>query len=343
MIKVFGRNPTGKRLETVRKSKQYKDGAFQNIESTEVMGGEFSYTDLLWKTIRRPAYVTPGKPVPNVKTDLHKPLDSKPTITWFGHSSYLLQSNGFNTLVDPVFSGYASPFSFFARAFPGSDIYKVQDMPPIDLLLITHDHYDHLDYNAILGLKGNVKRIVTSLGVGEHLEYWGFDTSMITELDWWQGTEITNDIRITATPARHFSGRTITRAQTLWSSFVLEINGYRIFLGGDSGYGEHFKAIARQTRNFDLAILESGQYGAGWPLIHMRPEETVMAAQDLGAKILLPVHWAKFALSIHPWNEPPKRVTAEAASLGQPVAFPMIGEPYVIGQGVNNARWWDFE
>jgi L-ascorbate metabolism protein UlaG (beta-lactamase superfamily) len=187
-----------------------------------------------------------------------------------------------------------------------------------------------------------VKKVVTSLGVGEHLEHWGFAPEIITELDWWQTTTIDNDINITATLARHFSGRGIKRATSLWSSFVLNLNGYRLFLGGDSGYGTHFKTIGEKFGPFDLAILENGQYGHNWPTIHTMPEETVLAAQDLQAKIVLPVHWGKFVLSTHPWNEPIKRFIEAANKAQLAFATPKIGEPYVIGGKVSSDDWWEF-
>ncbi|MGC4098400.1 MAG: MBL fold metallo-hydrolase [Nitrospira sp.] len=170
-----------------------------------------------------------------------------------------------------MFCGYASPIPMFGKAFAGSDVYTVDDMPPIDVLVLTHDHYDHLDYQTVVKLNAKVKQVVTSLGVGEHLEHWGIAPEKITELDWWETATLPESITITAAPARHFSGRGITRAKTLWSSFILTIHGYQIYIGGDSGYGKHFKEIGERYIKFDLALLESGQYGVGWPNIHMQP------------------------------------------------------------------------
>jgi L-ascorbate metabolism protein UlaG (beta-lactamase superfamily) len=310
----------------------------------------------------RPKDTAPPRPLPSVRTDLGALSSNHPVIVWFGHSSYLVKVKGFHILVDPVFSGNASPVSFFARAFPGADVYGVKDMPPIDLLLLTHDHYDHLDYKTVLELAPGVRHICTSLGVGSHLEYWGIPAEKITELDWgesWSSGHLT----LTATPARHFSGRTVKRGQTLWSSFVLKIAGatdggnqgmpgaagggnegmpgYSLFLGGDSGYETHFKDIGREYGPFDIAILECGQYGVNWPYIHMMPEQTLAAAMDLGAKHLLPVHWGKFTLSLHPWNEPIRRLTAAAAGHALPLTTPRIGEPVILGKSYPQERWWD--
>jgi L-ascorbate metabolism protein UlaG (beta-lactamase superfamily) len=244
-------------------------------------------------------------------------------------------------LIDPVFSGNAAPLSFMVKAFPGSDVYKAEDIPVIDYLILTHDHYDHLDYKTILKLKRKVKAIYCSLGISSHLKHWGIDTGIITEMDWWEEQQLDEAITLVATPARHFSGRGIKRAQTLWSSFVLQTATHRLFLGGDSGYDSHFKTIGEKYGPFDIALLEAGQYNTMWPLIHMMPEETVQAASDLQAKLLLPVHWGKFSLAMHAWNEPVKRVLARAKELNIPVRTPMIGEPTVLGTTYTMNNWWE--
>ena len=199
------------------------------------------------------------------------------------------------------------------KAFDGSDIYTVDDFPEIDFLILTHDHYDHLDYKTIKKLKPKVKTIYCSLGLSSHLIYWGFNENIITEMDWWQTNKMADDMTLTAAPARHFSGRGLKRYKTLWSSFILKTSSYNLYLGGDSGYDSHFKEIGEKYGPFDIAILESGQYNTAWPLIHMMPEQTVQAALDLKAKVLLPVHWGKFTLAMHPWNEPVQRVLKAAA------------------------------
>ncbi len=212
--KVFGKQPSGKRLERIIQSPHYKSGSFQNVEPTSVMAKNVSFLKLLKDFYNRPKTVKPSKSISYVKTDLKQLHADKPVIVWFGHSSYFIQSKGYTVLVDPVFSGNASPVSFFGKSFPGSDNYSVEDFPAIDLLILTHDHYDHLDFQTILKLKDKVKTIVTSLGVGEHLEYWGLPKDKMVELDWWQNHLFDATISITATPARHFSGRGITRGKT---------------------------------------------------------------------------------------------------------------------------------
>ena len=254
-------------------------------------------------------------------------------------SSCFLKINGVTILVDPVFSGNAAPVSCMIKAFKGTDIYTVDDFPNIDILLLTHDHYDHLDYKTVKKLQHKVKKVCCSLGVGSHLEHWGFDQKTITELDWWQTFE-TRELTLTATPGRHFSGRGLKRGQTLWSGFVLETKGYNLFLGGDSGYDSHFKKIGDEFGPFDLVILESGQYNKSWPHIHMMPEQTVQASLDLQSKVLLPVHWAKFSLAMHPWTEPIQRVVTEAKKLGVKLTTPMIGETVTIGKDYPDQAWW---
>lgn len=304
------------------------------------MAENSSMLKTMWKFFNKPKYTSPASVLPSVKTNLGSLAANSPVIVWFGHSSYFIHTGTKTILVDPVFSGYASPFSFGAKSFAGSDAYDTGDFPFIDLLIITHDHYDHLDSRTVAKLKDKTGRIATSLGVGSHLVYWGFDENIITEFDWWETKNYFDDITLTAAPARHFSGRTFIRNKTLWSSFILQANGYKIYLGGDSGYDAHFKTIGEKFGSFDLAILESGQYNQQWPDIHMMPEDTVQASVDLHAKWLLPVHWGKFALSLHPWNEPIQRVLAKARELHVNVVTPMIGEPVVLGRSYPGNEWW---
>ena len=340
--KQFGKDPVGIRLEQVRNSPNYRDGAFQNPMPTEMMLKDTSFTKLIWKSFNKPASVRPPKPLPSVKTDLRNLNDESPTIIWFGHSSYLIKSKGFTILVDPVINGHASPVSFFGKPFPGTDIYSFDDLPQVDLVLLTHDHYDHLHYESIQQLARSARHFCASLGVASHLEHWGVAPEKITEFDWWETKKISPDVELTATPARHFSGRTFKRGTTLWSSFVLSLHGFKLFLGGDSGYGTHFNEIGSKHGPFDIAILECGQYGKNWPYIHMLPEETVTAAKDLGAKVLLPVHWAKFELAFHDWDDSIKRVTKSASDVSQSITTPLIGEPVTLNSSYPNKNWWVF-
>lgn len=337
---VFGVNPSGKRLERIEQSPNYREGIFQNLNPTEVMLKDASMVKMLRDFFNKPKETEPSYTLPSVQTNLTAVADDKPSIVWFGHSSYLIKSKGKTVLVDPVFSGNASPVAFFAKAFDGANGYGAKDMPNIDALVITHDHYDHLDYKTILALQPKIKTIYTSLGVGAHLEHWGIPAEKIVELDWNQHQKISDSMEITAVPARHFSGRSFTRAKTLWSAFVLSIDGYKIFIGGDSGYDTHFKTIGQQHGPFDIALLEAGQYGANWPNIHMMPEETIIAAKDLNTKVLMPVHWAKFALALHNWDEPITRVVAEAHKQNIKITTPLIGEVVVLDSIYPEKEWW---
>lgn len=339
-LHIYGKLPSGERLKRIKSSANYKDGSFQNLSKTNAMAEDASFFKTMREFFNKPENVKPPRKLPFVKTDL-KNLGDKPTLVWFGHSSYLLKINGVTILVDPVLSGSAAPMSFMIRSFLGSDEYAVEDFPPIDYLVLTHDHYDHLDYKTVLKLKGRVKTVVCSLGVGSHLEHWGLKGNIIHELDWWENFS-GKEISFTAVPGRHFSGRGIKRGQSIWSAFILKTGDYNLFLGGDSGYDSHFKEIGNKFGPFDLAILESGQYNKSWPNIHMMPEETVQAALDLRANVLLPVHWAKFSLAMHVWNEPIRRVLEKARELNLNVACPKIGESFCIGQTLPAESWWEF-
>ena len=317
-IKAFGAKPP--------------ERVFDNPEPTDLRLQGASMATVMWEFFfRKPRLSVPPAPLPAAKTDLSTVQDG---LVWFGHSSYFVQTGGMRLGVDLVLSGHASPFSFMTKAFQATYTYTVSDIPDLDILVITHDHYDHLDYETVVALAPRVKTIVTTLGVGAHLQYWGIPGSKIVELGWgghWGP--------LTATPARHFSGRTTRRNHTLWASFVLTLGGRRLFLGGDSGYGAHFASIGLEYGPFDLALLECGQYGVHWPYIHMFPEQTYQAALDLRAKALMPVHWGKFSLSLHEWDEPIRRLSAVAN--GVPLVTPRIGEMVPLGGPYPGKAWWD--
>ena len=342
-LKITGKPPSGKHLEKLKQSPNYKKNAFQNLSDTPMIPADISYWKMTKEFFKKNKDKQPPRPLPSVKTDLVNLNSSKPVIVWFGHSSYLIRIENKNFLIDPVFSGTASPLSFMIKAFPGSNIYKPEDMPAIDYLILTHDHYDHLDFKTVRKLRNKVNNIYCSLGVSSHLKYWGFDINKITEMDWWESKQLEENISLTAAPARHFSGRGIKRGQTLWSSFILRTKDHNLYLGGDSGYDSHFKEIGDKYGPFDIAILEAGQYNTMWPLIHMMPEETAQAAVDLKAKSLLPVHWGKFSLALHAWDEPIKRVIEKAESLNMNVYTPKIGQPLILENGFKTENWWNLE
>jgi len=337
----FGKPATDARLSRIQKSPNFRDGQFQNLSFTPTFAEDVSKWEMIrdgiFKISKRKA---PTTALPSVKTNLKNLPPEKNVLVWFGHSSYFMQIDGKKILVDPVFSGHASPFSFMVKSFKGTDVYQPEDFPEIDYLFITHDHWDHLDYKTVLKLMPKVDRIISGLGTGEHLEYWGFDPAKIIEKDWNESAVLDSGFQITATPGRHFSGRSFKRNESIWCSFVLQTPSKKIFIGGDSGYDTHFAKIGAEHGPFDLALLECGQYNKSWKYIHMMPEQTVQAAIDLKAKNLMPVHWGKFALSLHAWDEPIERVTKEASRLVIPLVHPMIGEMVDLDQFGVTAEWW---
>lgn len=337
----FGKTANGERLAIINNSPNFRDGKFQNQSFTPDLAEDASYFSIMKEaSFKRSKRNRPKEVLPSVKTSLLTLNPEKDVLVWFGHSSYFMQIDGKTMLVDPVFSGSASPFSFMVKSFEGSDVYTPDDFPEIDYLFITHDHWDHLDYKTVLKLKPKVGKIITSLGTGAHLEHWGFAPEQIIEKDWNESAVLDSGFVITATPARHFSGRGFKRNQAIWASFVLQTPSKNIFIGGDSGYDTHFAKIGIEHGPFDLALLECGQYNKSWKYIHMMPEELVQAAIDLKAKTFVPVHWGKFALALHAWDEPIERVTKEAHRLNVPIVHPMIGEEVNLDLFEITTEWW---
>lgn len=337
-LPVFGSLPEGARLARIKGLENYKDGGLENRLPTPMKPDDVSYWDMLLAMLKGNKNSSPKKILPHVQPDFSKIDGVK--VTWFGHSSYLLQVDALNILVDPVFSARTSPFSFVGnKNYEGTDFIKPEDFPALDVVLITHDHYDHLDYHTILRLKDKTKHFITSLGTGAHLERWGVPADKITELSWGEAVEV-NGLKFLARSARHFSGRLFKRNQSLWSAFILQTPNHKLYLGGDSGYDIHFKQDGEQYGPFDLAILECGQYNAYWPLIHMFPEQTVQAAIDLKAKVLLPVHWGKFTLALHDWNEPVIRAVKKAEEMNLKITTPILGEALILDQEYPVKRWY---
>ncbi len=337
----FGQIPAGVRLERIRKSPHYTNGKFQNLRPTpDLTEGVSYYTVMKEFFFEKSKRSEPHDRLPSKKTDLLNLHPDSRTLVWFGHSSYFMQLDGKKILVDPVFSGGASPLKFTTPSYPGSDIYTTDDMPEIDYLFISHDHWDHLDYETILKLKPKVKKVITGLGVGAHLEHWGYDLSRIEEKDWNEEVILDDGFKAMTTPARHFSGRGFKRMRSIWMSFVLMTPTVRIFIGGDSGYDTHFADIGNTYGPFDLVLLECGQYNKNWRYIHMMPEEVIRAGLDLKAKRLMPVHWAKFTLGQHAWDEPVVRLLEENKKVNLPVLTPLIGELINLRDPIPSVAWW---
>ena len=338
----FGRAPSGKRLERMKRSMNYKQGQFQNLSSTPTLTEGVSFYQAFREFFFSPSKrKKPLEMVPSQKTNLHKLQPNENSLIWFGHSSYFLQLEGKKILVDPVLSGHASPVKFTTRSFGGSDVYTADDIPAIDYLFITHDHWDHLDYTTVVKLKPRIGKIITGLGVGAHLEHWGFAPEKIIENDWDETVVLDDGFVVHTAPTRHFSGRGLRRNGTLWLSFILITPNHRIYFGGDSGYDTHFANIGSKYGPFDLAILENGQYDKNWKYIHMMPEEVLKAAQDLKAGKLLPVHWSKFALANHDWDDPIIRLSAAGSDHPTTILTPLIGERVNIDVTTPSMdQWW---
>ena len=329
----------------MRSSSNYQRGAFVNREETPQFSEGYSMGKVLREFMfKRNKNSVPATSIPALKTDLHQLPADKNWLIWFGHSSYLLQVDGLRLLVDPVLSGNASPLPGTTTAFKGADIYRPADIPPVDYLLLSHDHYDHLDYTTVREIRNKVGSVICGLGVGAHLERWGYPASSITEMDW--DSEIKLDerpMKLYALTARHFSGRSFSRNNTLWLSFLLETPQRKIYLGGDSGYGDHFKNIGERHGPIDLAILENGQYNRAWRYIHFLPGENLLAARDLRAQRLLPVHSGKFSLAMHDWNEPLREITRRNKEMDNlPLLTPRIGEVLWLDDASQTFdTWWE--
>lgn len=341
---VFGSEAKGERLKRMQQSRHYKNHQFQNISDTPSLAEGYSMPKVMYDFFftKKNPLLKPLKNVPSIHTDLKSLPKDQDIFVWLGHSSYYIQTDGVSFLIDPVLSAYGSPFRFFNKAFTGADIFKPEDIPALDYLVITHDHYDHLDYPTVKAIRDKVSKVILPLGVGAHLERWGYRPEQLIEEDWGGEAGLKNNLRIIFTPARHFSGRKVKRNGTLWTSYVLETPTRRLFLGGDSGYDTHFKMIGEKYGPFDYAIIENGQYNEAWKYIHALPEDVIQASIDVNAKNIIPVHSSKFALALHAWNEPLQKVTTLGKAENLTVLTPMIGEQLNLSEA-NHAfkAWWE--
>lgn len=340
----FGRLPQGDRQERIESSPNFRDGEFRNLRRTVTFTGDGNrfrvFSNMLFK--KRTESLRPEGVLPVVKTDLNMLSPHQDFLVWLGHSGYFMQIEGKTILVDPVLNSHASPFRWIVKAFEGTQLYNPEQIPDIEYLVITHDHWDHLDYTTVRALRDRISTVICGLGVGAHLERWGFDAENIVELDWHESAALDNSWTITATPARHFSGRGMKRNRALWSSFVLKAGDLNLFIGGDGGYGDHFAGIGKEYGPFDLAILEQGQYNENWKHIHLMPEELFRTADDLKAQRVLPVHNSRFALSNHPWNEPFNLLKQNGKEYKHISAItPMIGEVVNLRDTSQTfIEWW---
>ncbi len=341
--KKFGALPEGEALLRIKASPNYKGGQFCNLVPRPVLsdGSTLAGTFFRFITKKRDASVTP-RAVPSVRPDFRAMTSGEDALIWLGHSSFFLQLGGKRLLIDPVLDDHASPVSFNVRAFPGSTPCSVSDLPPIDCLLISHDHWDHLDYATVTALRDRIGLVLCGLGTGAHFLRWGFEKTRLREADWGETLCLGDRLRIHVTTASHYSGRGLTRNQALWTGFLMETPERSVFFSGDGGYGAHFADMGRRFGRVDIALLDSGQYNESWKYIHMTPEEAVQAAADLGARYVLPAHTGRFALAYHPWDEPFRRAEKAAAQSPVQLLTPLIGETVTLTRPLPVfPRWWE--
>jgi L-ascorbate metabolism protein UlaG (beta-lactamase superfamily) len=343
-MKSMGKYADGLRLERMKASPLWAGERFQNMhpvppnlrDPTVPMP---SIKDFMCGGERR----MPSKPLPSIN-----PLDvwaqrpqSGLRVTWLGHSTMLIEIDGVRILTDPVWGPRASPSALVGpKRFQPVPI-SLREMPPVDAVVVSHDHYDHLDYPTIRALVKTGVPFVTSLGVGAHLEYWGIQAARITELDWWESHTLPNtDVVLTAAPSQHFSGRGLKdRNATLWSSFAIRSPRHSVFFSGDTGLTTEYRSIREQLGPFDVVMLEIGAFYPAWGDIHLGPDNALMAHSMLGG-VFMPVHWGTFSLAMHAWDQPAERLLELAPHTGAQLLMPLLGEPVEPAHAEIVKPWW---
>lgn len=341
---TFGASATGDSRVRILASPNFNGKQFVNPVPTEIdtrgPDDKLEIGSYLWP----PAGKNPQSPLPSVKFNRSEFSDGK--FVWLGHSTVMFNASDKIVLIDPVFHR-ASPLPVFGKPFEMTVTNSIDDLPSIDVVLISHDHYDHLDHLAIAKLNASTARFLVPLGLAAHLHRWGVPMEKITELDWYQ-TEMAGGVEYTLTPSRHFSGRGFTnRKSTLWGSWAIKTSALNIWFSGDGGYFPGLKDIGETYGPFDIAFIENGAYNTDWAEIHMMPEQAVQASVDVRAKVFFPIHWGKFDLAEHTWDEPVRRATTEANRLVVPVLTPAVGKIFALGDEAENngnvesgAQWW---
>ena len=341
----FGGELAGERLARAEASPSYRDGAFANPPPDEPARGLGYQWTLLREELRNKEVRVPPAAIPVVPVDARALRQVSPApglrAFWIGHASVFVELDGVRLLVDPVFAEYASPFEMGPRRFHPPPV-ALADLPPIDAVLITHDHYDHLDMRAAQQLAARGATYHVPLGIGAHLERWGVPAAQIREYEWWQEQAV-RGVRIVSTPTRHYSGRGLVRNRTLWTSWSVIGAKHRFFVSGDSGYADHFRAIGEKLGPFDLSFVKVGAYGPGapWADIHMNAEDAVKAHRDVRAARMVPVHWGTFNLAFHAWDEPIRRTVAAAKAQQAYVMTPRIGEMIDAARPFASTAWWE--
>lgn len=334
----FRQKIAGRRLERMLASRQYAgDGFINTYPSSALRAPEErpSLVDFMFRGKDR----VPAKPLPSLdpRDAWAQRVQSGLRATWLGHSTVLLEIDGRRVLTDPVWGNRASPFSFFGpKRFQPVPV-EIRALPPLDVIVISHDHYDHLDYTSVRALAALDVPFVTSLGVGARLEAWGVPAERITELDWWESTTIAG-LTLTAAPSHHFSGRGLhDRNATLWSSFAIRGERHSVFFSGDTGLSPLFTEIGQRLGPFDLVMIEVGAFHPSWGSVHLGPENALQAWAQLGSGCFLPVHWATFNLAMHAWDEPAEVLYAKAP---EGLVMPLLGQAIEPAFAEDVQPWW---
>jgi len=336
----FGSNPSSEQKVLYNSFSNYSEGGFENVEPTPMMTGEISIWDFLKEdSSRKPRSTILPK---SINFNSFAKINSDYRLAWLGHSAFLINLMGKIILLDPMLGSHAAPVPIpnlkrFNEVLP----IKLDSVDKIDFVVISHDHYDHLDYSTIKLIKSKVNKFLVPHGIGNHLIKWGVKSNQIVELNWNESYSAEN-IEFHCLPARHFSGRgPLNRNSTLWSSWAIKSSSIKIYFSGDSGYGKHFKKIGDEYGPFDLSLIDCGQYNNAWKYSHMFPSEAVLAAQDLRSEIFLPIHWGVFTLAMHSWDEPARESIKSAERIGLRYYIPEIGE--ILSKERFNSpftSWW---
>ncbi|WP_407911309.1 MBL fold metallo-hydrolase [Kitasatospora sp. NE20-6] len=341
---AFGADPAGERLARIERSPQFRDGAFRNPVPTRRLAAgctPFSFSRARFsagRARRVPAAPVPLHPLRPI--ELAEPPASGLRLTWLCHATVLAELDGRRVLFDPVWSERCSPFSWTGPKRLHPMPIALAELGPVDVVVVSHDHYDHLDMPTVQALAATGTAFAVPLGVGAHLEHWGVPVQRIVELDWWESAEVAG-LTLTATPARHYCSRgPRTHPYALWASWVVAGPEHRVFHSGDTGYFPGFAEIGGRLGPFDATMVQIGAYSDLWPEVHMTPEEGVRAHLDLGGDLLLPIHWCTFDLALHPWEEPAERTVAAAQALGARFAVPRPGAPFEPADPPAPALWW---
>jgi L-ascorbate metabolism protein UlaG (beta-lactamase superfamily) len=326
----------------IERSPQFKEGKFAGkVDALNMSLASYAATTwdfLFTRNERTPDTKLPSKPVDLRYFNIRE--KGQFNVTWLGHSSLMINMDGYKILMDPVFEKRVSIFG--PTRFNGEVPVDIHHIPPVDAVFISHDHYDHLNKYSVQQLIDKTKKFIVPLAVGTRLVDWGVSPNQIVELDWWEAYSLDEELRFICTPAQHFSGRGVTdRNKTLWASWVIMTLDHRLFFSGDSGYFDGFKKIGDTYGPFDMTFMECGAYDTSWERVHMFPEQTVQAHLDLKGNVLHPIHWATFNLALHSWYDPMVRLTAAAEQHAIQLATPMVGETTIHGNNLPGEKWWE--